>query len=415
MHRRVLFSGLGVIGLAACAFSGCVFGPNAIRLSRGEYNTAIQQTTNEQLLLNLVRLRYRDVPYVLQVGTIAAQFQFEQSVGLQGTAVENVGPGSALTPDNLRVSGNVAFIDRPTVTFTPLQGSEFVQRMLKPLSLDTIIILQNSGWSIGRVLRLTVQRMNGLQNATRASGPTPPEPPIYKDFKAAAELLRQLQVRDQLAMGMVMRLTPLSDPIPVAGLDATALVAAADAGYSFRSNDDGATFVLEGSRPSIRMLVAEDALTTPDAKELFKLLRLSGDQTAIELKLSASAFVDSPAQQAQRDAILIDTRSLMGIMFYLSQAVDVPERHEEQGLVTVTRDASGLPFEWALVTGDLLRIQHRRFAPRTASVSVRYRGYWFYIDDADLESKSTFTLLSQLFALQAGVGESKGPLLTLPI
>lgn len=67
------------------------------------------------------------------------------------------------------------------------------------------------------------------------------------------------------------------------------------------------------------------------------------------------------------------------------------------------------------VTGDLLRIQLAPIVPVHAVVAVQYRGSWFYIDDADLESKSTFSLLSQLFALQAGKIDRLTPLLTLPV
>ena len=54
--------------------------------------------------------------------------------------------------------------------------------------------------------------------------------------------------------------------------------------------------------------------------------------------------------------------------------------------------------------------------PRLTSVRLlRCRGSWFYIDDADLDSKLIFSLLSQLFALQAGKEKGTPPMLTLPI
>ncbi|VAX10990.1 hypothetical protein MNBD_GAMMA26-1819 [hydrothermal vent metagenome] len=47
--------------------SGCTnFGPNRLQASRNDYNVAIQQTGDEQLLLNLVRLQYRDTPLFLE-------------------------------------------------------------------------------------------------------------------------------------------------------------------------------------------------------------------------------------------------------------------------------------------------------------------------------------------------------------
>jgi len=44
---------------------GCSnMGSQAVRKSKTDYNIAIEQTDNEQLLLNLVRLRYRDTHFL---------------------------------------------------------------------------------------------------------------------------------------------------------------------------------------------------------------------------------------------------------------------------------------------------------------------------------------------------------------
>jgi hypothetical protein len=45
---------------------------------------------------------------------------------------------------------------------------------------------------------------------------------------------------------------------------------------------------------------------------------------------------------------------------------------------------------------------------------VSYRNTWFYIDDADVDSKTTFALLSILLTLQAGDPGRITPLVTLP-
>lgn len=108
-------------------------------------------------------------------------------------------------------------------------------------------------------------------------------------------------------------------------------------------------------------------------------------------------------------------RSLMGVLFYLSQAVEPPEPHLAAGWATVTRDRGGQVFDWRLVTGDLLRVASSRERPAEAFIAVPYRGAWFYIADDDLESKSTFGLLAQLFSLQAGDSRSLVPVLTLPL
>ena len=54
--------------------AGCTsFGPWALQRSRLQYNEVVKTTTEEQLLLNIVRLRYTDTPSSLAVSAIAAQ------------------------------------------------------------------------------------------------------------------------------------------------------------------------------------------------------------------------------------------------------------------------------------------------------------------------------------------------------
>ena len=62
-------------------------------------------------------------------------------------------------------------------------------------------------------------------------------------------------------------------------------------------------------------------------------------------------------------------------------------------------EVAGERFDWARVTGKLLRIASQRDEPAGAFVKVRYRGHWFYIADDDLDSKSTFSMLTLVLAL----------------
>jgi hypothetical protein len=102
-------------------------------------------------------------------------------------------------------------------------------------------------------------------------------------------------------------------------------------------------------------------------------------------------------------------------MFFLSLGVEPPPRDELAGRVTVTVDGEGVLFDWSNVTRDLIRVRSSDNRPKNAYTGVSYRGSWFYIDDSDLESKSSFSLLAQLFALQSGDVKLTGPLLTLPV
>ena len=48
-------------------------------------------------------------------------------------------------------------------------------------------------------------------------------------------------------------------------------------------------------------------------------------------------------------------------------------------------------------------------------MAVQYKDYWFYIDDTDQETKSTFSLLMELARLELAGKSGPGPQLTLPV
>lgn len=117
-----------------------------------------------------------------------------------------------------------------------------------------------------------------------------------------------------------------------------------------------------------------------------------------------------------REEIDLTVRSLAQILFFMSQGVDVPMEHVNQGLLVMTVDPSGLVFDWQQPLGGLFHVQSCKHKPHQAAVAVKYRGHWFYVDDRDADSKSTFLMLDQLVDLQARVGGSnKAPVLTLPV
>src|SRR6202035_4294993 len=66
-----------VLIMACIALSGCSFGAVALERSVGPYNEAVTRVSEEQLLLNLVRLRYNDNPTRLDVASIAAQYEID--------------------------------------------------------------------------------------------------------------------------------------------------------------------------------------------------------------------------------------------------------------------------------------------------------------------------------------------------
>ena len=167
--------------------SGCAkLGPTTLKSERSNYNLAVQKTNDEQLLLNLARLKYRDTPFFMEVSSVASQFTLSTSANASSTLQEGV-------KGIFGLGGSVGVTEKPTVTYSPLQGDQFIQRVLSPLPLETITLLYHSGWSVERIFRLCFQRMNNLKNAPGASGPTPKKAPRFEKFIEATKYLRELQ------------------------------------------------------------------------------------------------------------------------------------------------------------------------------------------------------------------------------
>jgi hypothetical protein len=137
------------------------------------------------------------------------------------------------------------------------------------------------------------------------------------------------------------------------------------------------------------------------------LLGLNPDLQRYRVKLGIGRIDDA--------TITVLPRSMVSSLSYLSQSVQVPQAHEVSGIVTRTLENTGEPFDWNQIFERVMRIRTAPQAPATAAIAVPYRGHWFYIDDRDLDAKSTFALLSQLFALQAGTQQGSNLQLSFPI
>jgi len=355
--------GIWLGGVLLAATGGCsVVGPASVRTGRASYNVAIQQTAAEQLLLNLVRLRYRDAPFTLEVVSVSTSYDLSASVSGSTSLPESAGKSYGL-------AAGASLAEKPTVTYTPLQGDKFVTQLMSPIDVSTILLLYHSGWSVERIFAVAVQSLNGLPNAPSASGPTPDRVPVYEDFARAIRLLRALQVGGHLTLG----------------------------------HSEAAA---EG-KPVVALRLSQEAVESKEVAELCQLLGLDPGRTSYPLTASVGG--------GGKDRLAIVPRSLMGSLFYISQAVEAPPSDRARGLVTVTKRPDGSEFDWSAVTGDLIHIHSSALPPGRAYARIWYRGSWFYVDDADLSAKSTFMLLMQLLALQAGDIKSTGPILTLPV
>lgn len=354
--------------LVALLTAGCTtgFGPKFVRSERPDYNEHIIRSSDTEMLLNLIRLRYNDSPLFLELGTVVASYTHDAEF----TAGASISDDAAGT-----LGGSLALGEHPTVTYTPLTGEEFATRMLTPIPIDAIMLFEKGGWRADRLLLVTVQQFNDILNAPTASGPTPEHPPDYEafaDFAAEMERLRSAELM----------------------------------GFSWEKNEQDAK-----SRVGTSHFWLRESTSDPAHQEDLDAVR-----RALGLGHERHDFDLTPYPHARTETqVGIRCRSVLGIMEFLSKAVEVPPPHSEAGLVTVTRDSNGEPFDWSRVTGRIMRIHSQEDEPDNAYVSIRHRGWWFYIRDDDQSSKATFNLLNLLYSLQSANGKGKSPFLTLQI
>jgi hypothetical protein len=364
---------LATASVAALLFfvgSGCAsLGPKTVLWERTEYNLAIQETEDAQLLLNLVRLKYRDTPIFLELSSISSQSSLETGLGTGDSLAEVT--GSTVT---WKVGPTLLFSTQPTITYTPFQGERFANQILAPIKIETLMLLYRSGWPLRRVLLLGAQRLNRVENAVRASGPTPGKAPGYESFARVVDLM--VELNQEGLLDIVYETTPTAT-----------------------------------DQVRIALRVDPRAFPLPKTQELLKLLDLVPDKQHYAITYQIVEHGAAP----ELDHLEVGTRSLLGMLFFLSQAVEVPHADVKGGLATTTMTEDGSVFDWKKVTGEMLQVKSSPSHPEKAAVSVEYRRSWFYIDDADLRSKSTFSLLMQLVALQSGETRGLTPIVTLPV
>ena len=75
------------LSLATMALAtGCThLGPRTVAVDRFDYSTAIADSWKQQTLLNIVKLRYMDLPVFVDVASIVSGYSMQTGVSVNGT------------------------------------------------------------------------------------------------------------------------------------------------------------------------------------------------------------------------------------------------------------------------------------------------------------------------------------------
>jgi hypothetical protein len=407
--RRRPFPQLVVLLAAWAGVSGCI-GPKAIRYTRLRYNEVVRDTNDEQLLLNIVRLRYADSPIFIDLPNITSQFEVSGRSNYLG-GYGNQTPGRASLG-----FGELLLRDTPTLSYHPREGREIAKSLLTPLSSDLLIVV-NAGANLEQLLLLSMNDINDVPNAPGATTLLPMVPEDNSLYLRGIRLLAALRARDatELAFGTDEDPEGASDPIPKSLVQGRDLHDAARDGYVYRSKEPGQMTLLKREK-GLYLRIRDPYVHSPEMEEAERIFRLTPGLSRYRVKseLTEEANQRLPMPMGN-DTIYLNMRSVLQIMTFLSKGVCVPEGHVLAGIAPVTPGPDGRPFDWTQITAGNFVVHAHKHRPRAAEVAVQYRGYWFYIPTDDVNSRSILAILELVFALQESDGKSVGPLLTLPL
>jgi len=338
-----------VAGLAACAS----LGPRTLNRDQLDYGSSISHNWKNQMLANLVRLRFVDMPVFVDVGQIVSGYSLEAVVN--GT----VGWGTSISGGDSQSIGAIGrYTDRPTITYMPKTGEHYLRSLLEPVPPRSLLSLVAAGYKPELLFTWAVESINGVHNFTEVGGKLQLPDPRYYEF---VEILTELQ--DAGAVGFELKQDPES------GQDMILVFSDVDASPE-----------LIGKRERAREILGLD----PDINEF--------------------RVIYSPFSTG-RDVLGMQTRSILQIMGAMSRFIEVPA------------DKSGRAAPGYNVPPEItrpFRVLSASERPEDAFASFRYDDDWYWIGHEDLPSKRVFTLMLFLTTLTSRPGTENAPVLTIP-
>jgi len=345
MYRLI---GLAILFLAA----GCAsMGPDKVVEDRFDYSNAIGTSFKEQVLLNIVKLRYMDAPVILEVSSIISAYT------LLGTAVVG-GQVVSGGPDTLLPGVTGTYSQTPTITYNQVTGQDFVEMVLTPVSPAAFVYLIGGNWRADHVFLTLIDEINGYSNQSRVLAGAPD-----REFIRLAELFLALQKASAVAI--------LHDRT---------------------ENLDEFAIKLVNSRndPAVQETIGEF-------------------QSILKLDPQADSYIVTFGYVApDNKTIAMKTRSTMQIMTEFASFVPVREGDLSGGSITEYVEGSETGYVPVRIQSGSSRPGGEFFA------AVRYNNNWYWIDQTDYETKRSFHVLMMLFSISGSGEDPNKPVITVP-
>ena len=342
------------IAASCLLLTGCTsFGPSTVERDRFEYTSTIAESWKRQMLLNIVKIRYGDAPIFLEVASIINQYQTQ--------TVVNAAFGWTFPPatNNQQIGVAGTYIDRPTITYTPLTGEKLARNLMTPVNPGTVMSMVEGGYPIDLVFRILVHSVNGINNQFGGSARMRQADP---EFFPLLEKLRFNQASGAVALRVK------------------------------KSESNDAMMMV------FRKRMDKEVETT--AREVRRMLGLKESGGEFRVVYGSTASND------QEIALL--TRSIMEMLSDISSTVEVPAEHVVEQRVIPTMEPEGEG-----IKGPMIRILCSKERPNDNFAAVFYRDHWFWVDDRDYRSKKLFSFLMFVMTLTETGGKEGAPIMTI--
>ena len=406
---RVRPAGLALVAAACCvAAAGCM-GSWMIRGTRVHYNQSFSHTSSQEMLLNIVRMRYGETPTFLDLPSI-------NSVSEASIVGAGEQPEDSVTQGIF--GGDFSLRDEPTLSYQPRRGGNLADSLLKHLRAEILLDIP-PGNDSRMFLLMFVDSMNGVRNSPTATSLGSRVLQPNDEFRQMIDLYIGLQDRGAVKLRVAMQDDEVHGPVPGAPVLAYDAVVAAKQGYVYQSSDDEVT--LHKRERMVVMAVRPEDAGVADLVELTDVLRLVPDRSAYAIKSQEEVEIDlnedsgaTTLPSGPYETISMNVRSGTQAMAFLAKGVNVPAAHVRRGEVHTYQGLDGRPFDARQLTRGLFAVCVQKHRPLWSDLAVKYRDHWFYIAEDDVQSRATLSMLKFILDVNSQSG-SAGPVLTLPL
>lgn len=364
---RLILRVLLIIFLNSCAS----IGPKTIPHDRQNYNNSVLSTENKQILLNLVRIHYLEPPLFIKIGSITASYAWNTNIA----ANKNYSKTTTNLKDisitrALGLNADAGYSDAPTISYVPLTDYEFTNAILAPINLkEASLLISNNSKEFMRLSKLLIQSIGSISNAAAATSADVEWVPDYIEFYSLMDSLNQLSRKN---------------------------------GYELLTD------IGQNNQFNLIVRLHPEYVNSPSAIKFKKIVK-------VPLNSREIIFTQNN-HPTEKNEVRTTTRSILGVMTFLSHAIVSPPEDIRKGYLHQTNYENGDLFDWDNLMRGLMRINYSNDPPSNAYVQVRSHGHWFYIDNRDLSSKITFTILAELIHLSSGHESTQSePILTIPV